>query len=377
MHTVGIICEYNPFHLGHRMQFQKIREQYGEDTAIVCLMSGNFVQRGAPAIFDKCVRAKAAVLSGADLVLELPVGFSLSSAEGFAAGGVEILSRCCDVLSFGTEGMDRASLLYTAQALLREDFPEHLKAALSSGCSFPAARQAALEKLGAGVTLKNPNDILGVEYCKAILQQGSSMDISPVLRDGDYHSTELDPGAPSASAVRRAVLSGIPWQNSVPEEAASLYEAAPVHTLKAGERAILARLRTMTDADFEALPYGSEGLWRKLMKASRSQAALEDIVTAVKSKRYTRTRIDRMLLCAFLGLTAQDIGTPCTPVRVLGFTDRGRSILRLHPEFRNVGEEVSELENTLSSLYGLFCTDLPEKPGMEAKQRVFYHRGHP
>ena len=144
METVGIICEYNPFHNGHLRQFQLIREKYGRDSTIICLMSGNFVQRGAPAIIDKSIRAQAAVRAGADLVLELPPTVALSSAEGFAMGGMEILSRCCDVLCFGTESMERDDLVQTAQALLSPAFPPLLKQVLSSGCSFPAARQEAL-----------------------------------------------------------------------------------------------------------------------------------------------------------------------------------------------------------------------------------------
>ena len=127
MKTVGIICEYNPFHLGHKKQFDIIRQTFGPETAIVCLMSGNFVQRGAPAIFDKSFRARAAIDSGADLVLELPVTYALSSAEGFAAGGVRILSGVCDTLCFGTENGSKDSLLSTAASLLSPDFSEKLR----------------------------------------------------------------------------------------------------------------------------------------------------------------------------------------------------------------------------------------------------------
>ncbi len=141
MSVVGIICEYNPFHNGHLHQFQQIRETCGEDTAIVCLMSGNYVQRGAPAIFDKCVRAKGAILSGADLVLELPIGYCLSSAEGFAAGGVSILSWICDTLCFGTETMTSEQLFAAATALNSPEFSAALKEDLTIGCSFTAVKQ--------------------------------------------------------------------------------------------------------------------------------------------------------------------------------------------------------------------------------------------
>ena len=148
MKIVGVICEYNPFHLGHRKQFDMIRREFGEDTAIVCLMSGNFVQRGAPAVFHKSLRAKAAVLSGGDLVLELPVNDALSSAEGFAAGGVKILSPFCDYLCFGAESGNADILMATASSLLQPEFSSALRAQLDSGISFPSARAAALKEMG-------------------------------------------------------------------------------------------------------------------------------------------------------------------------------------------------------------------------------------
>lgn len=374
MKTVGIICEYNPFHNGHRRQIQQIRERFGLDTAVVCLMSGNYVQRGAPALVDKSIRAKAAVLSGADLVLELPITVSLSSAEGFAAGGVRILSRFCDVLCFGTESMTEEMLVQTAQVLLSPQFSDLLKEEIASGCSFPVARQQALARLGIGTSLSNPNDILGVEYAKAILSQHSSMTIFPVFRNGDYHSQVLSSQAPSATALRKAMLSGDDWQTAVPEATVPLLQNAAYHTLAAGERAILSKLRTMTDGDFEHLPYGSEGLWRKLMKACRSKNDLTAIIEATKSKRYTRTRIDRMILCAFLGLTEENMGVLPSRIRVLAFNDRGRSILRTHDCFCNAGEAVDETEQRIGSLYGLFAITEVEPPDTEIKRRIFYHQ---
>ena len=143
MKIVGIICEYNPLHNGHVKQFGIIRDLLGRDTRIVCLMSGNYVQRGAPAIFDKSLRAQAAVMCGADLVLELPVTYALSSAEGFAAGGVRILGGFCDYLCFGSETGSTDTLLNTASALLSPAFPPMLHVGLDEGLSFPAARSAA------------------------------------------------------------------------------------------------------------------------------------------------------------------------------------------------------------------------------------------
>lgn len=378
--TVGIICEYNPLHTGHRRQLRRIREEFGPDTAIVCAMSGNFVQRGAPAIVDKTYRARAAVLCGADLVLELPVTAALSSAEGFAAGGVRLLRELCDVLCFGAETADAGALMGTARALLSDAFPPLLRRHLDLGLSFPAARQAALAERGLDAAiLTSPNNILAVEYCKAILSQNTDMAILPIQREGSYHAEVADENNPSATAVRNLMLYAHNWRACVPRKAREVFEQAPLHTTAAGERAILSKLRTMTDGEFEALPYGSEGLWRKLMHASRSENTLEDILTATKSKRYTRTRLDRMVMCAFLGITREMLEAEVPYTRVLAFNDRGRSLLKEAKKagtYLNAGESFPhpyyELEQRCGDLYGLFCVDGPEAPGPEQRRRIFY-----
>ena len=382
MKTVGIICEYNPLHRGHVKQFEIIRSQFGEDTAIVCLMSGNFVQRGAPAIIDKSLRAKAAVQCGADLVLELPVTYALSSAEGFAAGGVRLLGGFCDYLCFGAESADENALLQAASALLSDTFPPLLRQYLDAGKSFPAARQAALEDMGIdGALLTSPNNILAVEYCKAILSQGCAMKPLPIHRGGSYHDELPDEENPSATAVRKLMLDSGDFKSLVPDAAYEIFSAAPLHAIEAGERAILARLRTMTNEEFEALPYGSEGLWRKFMHACRSEATLNSIIAATKSKRYTRTRIDRMVMCAFLGISLQDMLSPIPFTRVLAFNDRGRIALKAARQtdtFLNAGEidltEYGAKERQIGDLYGLFCTDGPEAPSAENTRRIYYQK---
>ena len=377
--VTGIICEYNPLHLGHKKQIDKIKAE-NPDGSIVCIMSGNYVQRGFPAIVDKSLRAKAAVLAGADLVLELPITAALSSAENFAAEGVRILSHFCTHLCFGAETADAETLMATAKALLREDFPEYLHAQLEKGLSFPAARAAALEEMGITAVAK-PNDILAVEYCKAILSQNSTLIPMPIQRGGDYHEESADEDNPSATAVRRLMVESGIWLDYVPEEAKSCFRDAKLHTLDAGERAILSKLRTMTDAEFEAIPYGSEGLWRKLMHNARRFAKLEDIVTATKSKRYTRTRLDRMVMCAFLGISQEMLSSPAPYVRALAFNDKGRQILnkaRLSGQFPNLGEAMDSpyqaLENRCDDLYGLFAQGTPESAGLTSARRVFYHK---
>lgn len=356
MKTAAIICEYNPLHLGHTRQFALLREALGEDCRILCLMSGNYVQRGEPAIFDKYTRARAAVLCGADLVLELPVTAAVSSAEGFARGAVEVLDRlgCVDYLCFGSESGDSNKFMSTSEILNSAEFSEKLRQGLKEGDSFAALRQRTLEAMGGdGSLLRNPNDILATEYCKALLASGSRIRPLAVRREGSYHAEIPDAENPSASSLR-ALLPGGDWLNYVPIEAQEIFASAPVHRMEYGERAVLARLRAMTDEEFEAIPYGSEGLWRKFMAESRQAPDVAAIIDGVKSRRYARARIARMVLCAFLGITAKDLAAPLPHVRILAFNSSGRAILR-------------EAESTIPLLHaGQAAHDDYEKPELRA-----------
>lgn len=368
MKTVGIVCEYNPFHRGHGRQLGLLREQYPE-AALVCLMSGRFVQRGEPAVFDRSVRAEAALLAGADLVLELPVTVSIRSAEGFAAGAVAILTRLgVEGLSFGTESP--AGHGGAAEVLLRPELSQALRPYLDRGLSFPAARARAAEDLGADPrVLTRPNDILGVEYCKAILSQGSPMVPLPLCRPGDYHDREAHRENPSATSLRERIFRGQSLEGFVPHP--EVYRGAAPHSLAYGERAVLVRLRAMDEAAFQALPYGSEGLWRRLRRACLEEATLEEILERAKSKRYTRTRLSRMLLCGYLGITAGELETPAPYVRVLGFGPRGRELLRGRDWLQNLGKRVDspwqEREDLWGDLYDLTAQILTRP---HARERV-------
>ena len=382
MQTVGVICEYNPFHLGHARQLELLRQKLGPETAIVCLMSGNYVQRGEPAIFDKCVRARAAAEAGADLVLELPVTAVLRSAEGFAAEGVRILSALgCGFLGFGCESGDGDASLRAAEASCMPEFEQALHTNMQTGLSYAAARQRALEALGQdGQLLMKPNDILAFEYCRALLTQNSPMRPLAVLRPGDYHAYTPDAENPSATAVRRLILSGGDWRRYVPAEC--LYEEAAPHALIWGERAMLARLRGLEKQDWARAAHGSEGLWSKVWRAVQTQPDYEHILEAAKSKRYPRTRLQRLLLCAYLGIDAGQLAEVPPYVRALAFDEQGQTLLRQAKKrgeicLVNAGQRPPDLpyyamECRAADLYTLFgapgtcCCG-----GMEQKYRIF------
>ena len=377
MRTVGVICEYNPFHLGHARQLELIRRQLGQETAIVCLMSGNYVQRGEPAVFGKCVRAQAAVEAGASLVLELPITYALQSAEGFAAGGVRILSRLgCEFLSFGCESGDGDAIFHAAEISCSPEFEQALHAGMQTGLSYAAARQRALESLGQdGQLLMRPNDILAFEYCRAILVQNSPMRPLAVLRPGDYHADTPDAENPSATAVRRLILSGDDWRQYVPVVCS--YEDAVPHALLWGEKAVLARLRGMERTDWAQAAHGSEGLWSKVWRAVQTQPDYERVLETAKSKRYPRTRLQRLLLCAYLGLDAQTLLREAPYVRVLAFDGAGQAVLRQEKKegaltLVNAGqtppdEAYDTLERRCAALYGLFAAQPELSPEQSAR----------
>ena len=333
MRVTGIICEYNPYHLGHLFQMKESVKQLGEETAVVCAMSGNFVQRGEPAVFSKFARAEAAVKCGADLVIELPSFVSLNSAEGFAKGGVKLLDSLgvCTHLSFGSEAGDIKKLNDTALALLSPQMDEMIKSELAKGLSYAVSRQNALEKImgKAAEIISKPNNILAVEYLKALKTVGSEMLPVTVSRQGGDHD-----GAAgySASAVRRALEEGDAAFACVPEKAREVFAReisqgrGPVFT-KDIENPLLYRLRTMTEEDFEKLPFSGEGLGMRLCKSVKTSGSLAEILEKTKTKRYAMSRIRRMVMCAYLGLTKDDMLCEPRYIRVLGAGKRGRELL--------------------------------------------------
>ncbi len=374
--AVGITAEYNPFHGGHLYQLRRIREVLGEDTPVVTVMSGDFVQRGEAACFSKFARAEAAVRCGVSLVLELPLPWSLSSAEGFARGGVGLLAAtgAVDTLCFGSESADLNSLRRAAEILEAPDFSAALRSALSEGVSFAAARERAAASLGgetAAGALRSPNDLLAVEYIRAAGRLGFAPEFLPVKRTGSDHD-----GPGSASALRRRMASGASWLEEIPPAAAEVFR----REMEAGRGPVLpqtlrlpliSRLRERTLADFAAVPDAAEGLEHSLYAAARREISPEAAAESVKSKRYVLSRLRRMLMCAALGIKKGDsAGTP-PYIRVLAMDGKGTALLRLMRETAalpviikparaaGAGERAAELFELGSRAHDLFVLGCP------------------
>ena len=340
MQAAGVIIEYNPMHMGHVHLLQEIRRQLGADTPVVCAMSGNFVQRGDFAIVGRRARACAAVQSGADLVLEVPLPWAVASAERFADGGVQVLlgTGLVSHVAFGSECGDADALLEAAECLLSRPFQEELRRGLKEGRSFAACRQRAAERLlgpEKAALLESPNNILGIEYCKSLLRRGSSVQPLTVPRVGAAHDEVGTEGPIASASAIRALLQAGERETALSRMTPAMRQAyeeeeaagrAPV-LRETCERAILARLRSMTAADFAALDEGREGLGNRLYDASRTSASVAEVLEDAKTKRYAYARLRRMVLWAYLGLTPADFPAEVPYLRVLAANAKGRELL--------------------------------------------------
>ena len=329
MDAVGVVCEFDPMHLGHERLLRQAKADTG--LPVVCAMSGNYIQRGGMACLNKFARAEMAVLCGADLVVELPTPWAMATAERFADGGVSLLAGCgVKHLYFGSECGDIAALDAAAETLLREEFQADILRELQTGLSYAVARQAALEKRigGSASLLSQPNNTLAVEYLKAIRRRELPLSAATVRRtDGGHH------GAASASQIRALLAAG------QAADAFALMSPAAADILdremKKGlapadparlETAMLARLRLMSETDFAPYDGGGEGLYRRVYRAVQAGVSLGDILTRATTKRYPTARVRRMLWAAFLNLEPPSAEIPY--IRVLAATEAGRKLLR-------------------------------------------------
>ena len=336
MRICGIIAEYNPFHNGHEKHIQLTRKRTGADL-IVCVMSGNFVQRGEPAVFDKWLRTACALAGGADAVIELPLLYATQSAEGFAAGGVKILDALgAHAISFGAETDDARLLTNVAKTLSTEssEFRQSLKNHLDSGLSFPKARMKAAFP-DAPDEINMPNAILGIEYVKAIFSTQSKLTPYVIKRVGeDYHSDQIHSFFSSATAIRKALAEQNFEQayNAMPRACVPPIRQAINNGLSpvfpdAYDRELLYILRQRGPKYIKTLHDVTEGLENRIYEASKTCGTRIQLIEKIKTKRYTYTRISRILLYALLGITKDIIaganGAPIDHVRVLGVREPG------------------------------------------------------
>lgn len=336
MKIAAVVCEYNPFHMGHQYQLDTIRQLLAPD-AIVGIMSGNFVQRGEPAVFSKQCRAAAAIQSGIDLILELPAVLTLQSAQRYARNAVQTLHAlgCIDTLFFGAESPDTEVLVQLARVLQNEDttFSHRLQEELSHGLSFAAARAAAVKAIlgpASAAILSQPNNILAVEYIKELLHLQSSIRPFAISRRGAGHdATAPADGFASASALREMLLNGQNIDSYLPPKIADIFSQEQPFSIRYMEKAIIANLCLIPLESLRHTADVSEGLEYALKKAAFSADTLPELISLVKSKRYAYSRIRRIAFNAYLGITQKDAQLLPSYIRVLDFNETGRNVLNL------------------------------------------------
>ena len=371
--VLGIIAEYNPFHNGHLYQIEEAKRQTGAEY-VVAIITGNFAQRGNTALVNKWVKAQMALENGVDIVLELPTVYSISSAENFAEGAIKVLDslKIVDTLCFGTETGDFAALNNIANILYNEpkEYVAILNHELGKGLSFPKARENALMmylndiKRYANI-MSGSNNILGIEYLKALKRLKSDMKPFTIERKKVYYNDEkiVDEFA-SATAIRKLIateqyddLRKVMPRNSYILLKEEIRKGNYVLDLVKYEKEIIYELRKMSVKEIAELPDVSEGLEHAIKSAADSCNNLIDLVNIIKSKRYTQTRIQRILLYALLGITKKDMQNSKKVVpyaRVLGFNARGKEMLsdicNINPKIQMVTSVKKYLEQNTNRI---------------------------
>lgn len=376
MKSVGIIAEYNPFHNGHKFHLQRSMELTGAEVS-VAVISGNFTQRGSLALLDKWTRAEMAVRNGVNLVVEMPLMFACNNAGYFARGGVQILENLAvDSISFGSESGNIEELMYISREMkLHEaEIQAAVIAAVKEGQAYPRARAEALKRILGEKTaepLSEPNNLLALEYLRFIR---NAEPVTVKRRGSGYHDTEPKDGMASATGIRRMLAAGENISRLVPDITREILEEKKSE-LADDEMlfALLAEKILLSDAESLNHIFGAEeGLGSKLKTNIRYWKSYEDIIDGLKSKRYTRTRIGRLLALTLLGVRREDVKAAKNYIRVLAFDEKGGRYLKEVkksdkcelPILTNINKEAESYPQILptlnkdllaSDLYNLAC----------------------
>lgn len=348
MNITGIIAEYNPLHNGHIYHLLETKKICNSD-AVVCVMSGNFVQRGEPALIDKWSRSKSAILSGIDLVLELPCIYSLSSAEFFAFGAVSLLNSLGVInnICFGSESGNIKNIEYISSLLNSEpyEYKNYLKCNLDEGLSFPKARMEAIKKFMSKNSqlhlsedeMKTSNNVLGIEYCKSLKRLNSIIKPYTVKRKGSLYADTKLSDYPSATSIRTSLKefkNAAALKNLIPESSFEVVKNNINNITFKDSMFNFLKYKAYTNKDsLKNLPDISEGLENKVYEALKKCNNIDEALAFMKSKRYTYTRLSRILTQYYIGFDCYNTDylrkLPCPYARILGFSERGKEILRL------------------------------------------------
>ncbi len=321
MSVIGIVCEFNPFHNGHKYLIDTVKN---DGDIVVCVMSGNFVQRGEPATFPKEYRVKSALMNGADVVLELPFLYATASAEVFASSAVKMLDAFgCDIIAFGTENTTLVQIENAVGILLSNDFDNKIKNYLENGVSYPTARQMAFDEYNCDCDISSPNNILAIEYITAIRKNNYNIKPITVNRKGaNYNDDFAVDDFASATHIRNLINDGCDFQKYVPDNAYQIYKNALVNgeylNVEKFNISALSILRSTNTINPE-IANMAEGLENRIASAVKTSSNLPEIYDNVKTKRFTHSRIRRAVLSCVMNVTNDDLKISVPYCRLLGF----------------------------------------------------------
>ena len=381
----GIVAEFNPLHNGHKHLIDCAKK---DGNTVVCVISGNFVQRGDTAVIPKFRRAEAALSAGADIVIELPVPWSMSTAQNFALGAMSQLKAFnISSLYFGSEAADVDMLLKTSDLLCTADFNEKIRAKLKNGETFAKSRYDVISSMldKECSVLDTPNDTLAVEYINAAKKLNMSIAYQPIKRIGADHDQAITSSEnfASSSLLRKYITDNnfASVKGFLPNFSYEITVNSPISSISHIDNAITAVLKRLNNEDFKKLPDISEGIENLIYENVHSATDFNELCMAVKSKRYTLARVRRLLLSAFLGIDNRYFLTEPPYVRILGMSEQGAKAIKKNPtkqivtrasEIRSSGTEVQELfelENRINELYAL-SLDEPKRFLNESSERI-------
>ncbi|MEE0946603.1 MAG: nucleotidyltransferase family protein [Acutalibacteraceae bacterium] len=384
----GIVCEFNPFHNGHKYLLSKAKENGKKN---ICVMSGNFVQRGEIALFDKYSRAEMALKNGADVIIDLPIGWSMSGAENFALGAVSLLKNTgiVDNIVFGCENDNKQLYCSLRDLLLSEEVYNNIKERSLSGETYAAVREKVVEEISpqCAQILSNPNSTLGLQYMIAAKQLDFNVDFSPILRIGAVHDSNVtDNEFSSASNLRSHFYNGNSGDiiGFFPRNIVDKVQTLPYSNPDLIEKAILFKLRSLSISDISMLPDISEGIENRIYEKIRTASSLEELLMSIKTKRYTLARIRRIIMCAAFGVNNSFLKKEVPYIHIIGYNKECENLVSAISKNSNIpviisgkdakklegfAKEVFVTESRASDLYGLSFSSI-QKCGREYTQPI-------
>lgn len=384
MSVIGIVSEFNPFHNGHKYLIDSVKRQ--GDT-VVCVMSGNFTQRAEPAVFEKSCRTEAALKNGADIVLELPFPYAIASAEIFASNAVRILCEFgCDRIVFGVEDDDLNALTAAARLLTDEAFKKEIESELREDISYPAARAVAFKRHNIPFDVSKPNNILALEYMKALVSEYPSVEAIPVRRVGAGHDSETAEGnTASAGYIRNLIYSGDDYSDYVPKNVMECYKNAIACDREKFEQSLRTVLRIGIDRKNGKIAFLTDELESRIENSLISSSTSNELYDSVKTKRYTHSRVRRAVLCKAFSVTEDDVFCPACYIRVLGFSrcaekelgrlsrESGLPVISSYSQLKSLSsvraDRLFALENDATDIY-LMCCRTNTRLGYEKMRRI-------